>query len=65
VLSQINVPTLIVCGEHDAIASTNEMRGIAQAIPQAEYVEIAGAGHMAPLEDPAACNAAVLKFLSR
>ncbi len=63
-LPQIDVPTLIVCGEHDAIASTKEMRGIADAIPQAEYVEIAGAGHMAPLEDPPTFNMAVQKFLA-
>jgi 3-oxoadipate enol-lactonase len=63
-LPQIDVPTLIVCGEHDAIAATKEMRGIANAIPRAQYVEIAGAGHMAPLEDPAKFNAALLQFLT-
>lgn len=64
-LPQIDVPTLVVCGEHDAIAATEEMRGIAAAIPQAEYVEIAGTGHMAPLEDPATFNAAILRFLAK
>jgi pimeloyl-ACP methyl ester carboxylesterase len=65
VLPTIDVPTLIVCGQHDAIASPAEMRGIADAIAGAEYVEIPGAGHMAPLEDPAKFNAAVRQFLAR
>lgn len=64
-LSRIDVPALIICGEHDAISPPAEMRGIAEAMPQATYVEIAGAGHMAPLEKPAEVNAAIAEFLSR
>ena len=62
-LSEIQVPTLVICGEHDAISPPAEMRKIAEGLPQAEYVEIAGAGHMAPLEKPAEVNAAILDFL--
>lgn len=62
-LPQIAVPTLVLVGEHDAISPPAEMRGIAEAIPGAEFVEIAGAGHMAPMEDPAAVNQALLSFL--
>jgi pimeloyl-ACP methyl ester carboxylesterase len=64
ILPTIDVPTLIVCGERDAIAPAPEMRGIAAAIPRAQYVEIPGAGHMSPLEDPATFNAALRKFLA-
>jgi pimeloyl-ACP methyl ester carboxylesterase len=63
-LPTIDMPTLIVCGEHDAIAPPAEMRGIAGAIPQAQYVEIPGAGHMAPLEDPSRFNEALRRFLA-
>jgi pimeloyl-ACP methyl ester carboxylesterase len=38
------------------------MCGIAQALPQGTFVEIAAAGHMAPLEKPAAVNAAIREF---
>ena len=62
-LSQINVPTLVVCGEHDAISSPDEMRGMAQALPRAQYVQIPRAGHMAPLEQPGAVNTAISAFL--
>jgi pimeloyl-ACP methyl ester carboxylesterase len=63
-LPQIRVPTLLVCGQHDRISPTEEMRKIAEAIPHSRFVEIPGAGHMAPLESPAAVNAAVLEFLA-
>ena len=63
-LAEIRVPTLVVCGEHDAITPADEMRRVAAAIDGAGYVEIAGAGHMAPLEFPAAWNSALRAFLS-
>jgi pimeloyl-ACP methyl ester carboxylesterase len=62
-LAKINVPTLVICGEEDAIAPPAEMQGIAKAIPKAKYVGIAGAGHMAPLEKPAEVNAVIRDFL--
>ncbi len=65
ILSQINVPTQVICGEHDAISTVDEMRGIAQQIPRAEYVDIADAGHLSPLENPRAVNAALRDFLQR
>lgn len=62
-LSRIDEPTLVVCGEHDAISPPAEMRGIAHAIPDAQFVEIEGASHMAPVEKPDAVNAALREFL--
>lgn len=63
-LSQIDVPSLVICGQHDAICPPEKMRGLAAALPNARYVEIAGAGHVAPLESPAEVNAAVREFLA-
>lgn len=62
-LGKIDVPTLVVVGAEDAISKADEMRQIAAAIPGARFVEVAGAGHMSPLEDPAAVNAAIEEFL--
>jgi pimeloyl-ACP methyl ester carboxylesterase len=62
-LPSIKVPTLVLCGEEDAIAPPAEMKEIAAAIPGAKYVSIAGAGHMAPLEKPAEVNKAIREFL--
>ena len=64
-LSAMAVPSLVVVGELDAISPPEEMEAIAKALPQAEFVQIAGAGHMSPLEKPAAFNAAVQDFLNR
>jgi pimeloyl-ACP methyl ester carboxylesterase len=62
-LSEIDVPTLVVCGEHDAITPPAEMQQVARSLPHARYVPIPSAGHMAPLENPAAVNAAMREFL--
>lgn len=62
-LASIDVPTLVICGQHDSISSPTEMRQIASSIPPAQFVEIADAGHMAPLERPVAVNAAMREFL--
>ncbi|HUY88226.1 MAG TPA: alpha/beta fold hydrolase [Pirellulales bacterium] len=64
-LPTISTPTLVVVGAEDAISPLDEMRGMAAAIPGAEFVVIPNAGHMAPLENPAAFNAALEKFLAR
>lgn len=64
-LSQIALPTLVAVGEHDAISTVDEMRGMARAISGAELVVIPDAGHMSPLENPAAFNAALERFLAR
>ncbi|MDX1948324.1 MAG: alpha/beta fold hydrolase [Pirellulaceae bacterium] len=63
-LAEIDVPALVLCGEHDPISPSGEMQGFAAALPNAQFVEIAGAGHMAPLEKPAEVNAAIAAFLA-
>lgn len=63
-LSQIACPTLVLVGELDAISTPEEMRSIADAIPGSRLVEIAGAGHMSPLERANDVSAALLDFLS-
>ncbi len=64
-LSDIDVPTLVIVGEHDPISPPAEMRTIADRIRNAEYVEITGAGHMSTLEAPETVNAAIKRFLQR
>lgn len=62
-LPDIDVPTLVVCGQYDAISTVDEMRNIAARIPAARFVEVPNAGHMAPLENPAVVNEAIRSFL--
>jgi 3-oxoadipate enol-lactonase len=63
-LAQIDIPALLICGQHDGISPPDEMRQIAAKMPHAHYVEITAAGHMAPLEQPEAVNAAIREFLT-
>jgi pimeloyl-ACP methyl ester carboxylesterase len=64
-LSQIRVPTLVLCGQQDAISPPDEMREISRALPQATFALIPDAGHMAPLEQPDEVNRAISSFLGR
>jgi 3-oxoadipate enol-lactonase len=63
-LPQIDVPALLLCGLEDVISTPEEMRGIAQCLPQARFVEVPAAGHMSPLEQPRLVNEAIREFLN-
>jgi tetratricopeptide (TPR) repeat protein len=63
ILGEIRVPTLVVVGEYD-IPDVHAHAGALEAgIPGARRVILSGAGHLVPLEQPAAFNRAVLGFL--
>jgi pimeloyl-ACP methyl ester carboxylesterase len=63
-LPQIDVPALLIVGSEDAISPPKEMHSMAAAIPNSTLVEVADAGHMAPLEDPPPVNTALERFLA-
>ena len=63
-LPTLRIPTLVLCGEFDAISPAAEMKAFAELIPQAEFVMIPNAGHMAPMEQPELVNAALRRFLA-
>jgi pimeloyl-ACP methyl ester carboxylesterase len=63
-LAGIKVPTLVLVGADDTVTPPDEARAMAEAIPGAQLEIIPDAGHLAPLENPAASNAAILRFLS-
>lgn len=62
-LPQIGMPTLVVCGQEDALTGLAEMQAVAEAIPQASLAVIPACGHMAPLEDPVHVNKTIRNFL--
>ena len=62
-LSEIQIPALLLCGVADSITPTDEMQQIAKTMPEARYVTIPQAGHMAPLENPQVCNRELRNFL--
>jgi pimeloyl-ACP methyl ester carboxylesterase len=59
------VPVLVVVGEQDAITPPEVARQLAATAPEAELVELAGAGHLAPAEDPDGFADALIGWLSR
>jgi pimeloyl-ACP methyl ester carboxylesterase len=63
-LSQIRVPTLIICGELDEPFLEPSLR-MHQRIADSELAIIAGAGHTPTLEKPLEFNEALLSFLAR
>lgn len=62
-LSQIDVPTLAICGVDDEISRVDEMEEIVQEMPQARLAIIPAAGHMAPFENPVKVNEEIEVFL--
>ena len=64
-LSQIDVPTHFVVGEHDRLSTPEIMRQMADAVPDASFTIIPGAGHLSNIENPRAFNTATLAFMSR
>lgn len=51
-LPTIDVPTLVVAGQHDAITPVDLMHSMASAIPGSRFEVVRGAGHLPPLEAP-------------
>jgi 3-oxoadipate enol-lactonase len=62
-LPDLPVPSLWICGSEDEITPAEEMRASAAMTPGSRCVEIPAAGHMAPLEQTSATNAAIVDFM--
>lgn len=62
-LPSIRVPTLVVCGEHDAGTPAAENRRLASLVPGGRYEEIAGMRHFPNVEAPEAFNRTMLGWL--
>ncbi|RYF42110.1 MAG: alpha/beta fold hydrolase [Comamonadaceae bacterium] len=63
-LGAIQVPTLVLAGEHDRNAPPVVMKKMAQAIAGSTYLELHGIGHLQNLEAPDEFDAALLNFLA-
>jgi pimeloyl-ACP methyl ester carboxylesterase len=63
-LQGITVPTWIVDGDHDEIIKRQDTAWMASQIPGSTELILPGVGHFAFLQDPAAFNEAVLRFLT-
>lgn len=61
-LSQIDVPTLIIVGEKDSVTPPEAANYMHSRIAGAKLITVPGAGHYAPLENPAVVNQALADF---
>jgi pimeloyl-ACP methyl ester carboxylesterase len=62
-LSTIRCPVQIIVGEEDAITPPPLSEQMHRDIPGSELTVIKGAGHMSNMEQPAAFNDALARFL--
>jgi pimeloyl-ACP methyl ester carboxylesterase len=58
-----HLPTLVVSAAHDRIAPVESGRALAVGIPGARYIEIADAGHAAPIQRPDQVNELLIEHL--
>ncbi len=64
VLPAVRVPTLVLHRREDRLIDVGHGRYLAEAIPGARYVELAGEDHMPQLGDPEAVLAEIQEFLT-
>jgi pimeloyl-ACP methyl ester carboxylesterase len=53
-ISRLDVPTVVVTGSADRLAAPARSRDYVHDLPQARLVELAGVGHMTPIQAPGA-----------
>jgi len=63
-LREIAVPTLIVCGEEDVLTPPAESTALRDGIAGSRLEMVPQAGHLSNLENPAAVNALLERFLT-
>jgi pimeloyl-ACP methyl ester carboxylesterase len=64
-LAKIQVPVAIVQTEHEEFIKHEHARYLARSIPNAEYIELKGVSHFAPLQRPELFTEAILGFLRK
>ncbi|HZQ26787.1 MAG TPA: alpha/beta fold hydrolase [Acidimicrobiales bacterium] len=62
-IKAIDVPVLVICGEHDQICPPHLSRQIHEAIPGSELVLVPDAAHITNMEQPERFNAELERFL--
>ncbi len=62
-LSQIDVPVLVIAGERDTFTPAFLAQAMAEAIPKGELMIVPRGSHVAPIEQPDLVNARIETFL--
>ena len=56
VLREIRKPSVVICGQEDTLYPVRRHQFMSELIPYGRLEVVAGAGHLPPLEEPAAVN---------
>ena len=64
-LPKIKIPSLVLCGQNDKLTPPQSMKKLADKINNSDFVVIPGAGHMTPIENPDAVNAAMRNYFKK
>ncbi len=64
-LAQISVPVVVVQSEHDEFIKREHAEYLARSIPNAEFIDLPGVSHFAPLQRPEQFNRVMLAFLGK
>ncbi|MCW8894344.1 MAG: alpha/beta hydrolase [Sulfurimonas sp.] len=64
-LSSITIPSLLICGEEDALTPPSAMKEMSQEMKNSEFVLIKNSAHMSAIENPVDVNSAIKSFLEK
>jgi 3-oxoadipate enol-lactonase len=64
-IGSLDVPALVITGDHDLASRTRAANKLAEQLPGAERAVIRGAGHLPNLDNPKEYNSVVRRFLQR
>ena len=62
--SQLTIPLLVVVGAEDAVTPPSVAMAMHNRVPHSMLVQVAHAGHMAPMEEPERVTGAIETFLA-
>jgi pimeloyl-ACP methyl ester carboxylesterase len=60
-----DTPALVMVGDHDLLTPPAHSRRLAEALPEAELVQVLGSGHMLPVERPGVVAHHLLRLIER
>lgn len=63
-LRETRIPALVIVGAEDAVATEEDARAMAEALPNSELIVIPRSGHLTSVEQPELFNEAVGEFVS-
>ncbi len=62
---QVHIPTLLVRGKESDVVSMEGVRELQELVPQLEFIDVEGAGHMVAGDRNDMFNSAIIEFLYR